>query len=389
MKRLRFLMDMALPSSAGGELLKVELLDAVARTRPDDGELVVAREGPMESAEGAVAAMEVVAGQRRRGFFGKVYWTQRGAPELAKRVGADATFVACGRFSRRLWKVTGVVCTANNMVPFLAGETARRAGLRIGWRERLQRIVALRCLGLADRVVLHSRHAFRQLGPYLPELAAKTRVVLTGVPRGTRAVEQPGHPLGGLPYFLYFSAFKPYKNHLLLVEAYSRLCAWTADAPRLIFAGYRGSRDHMRRIKAAITSAGLEGRVEIRTAIDSSEVAAWLHHAVANVFASVCETNSLILAEIIGCGGVLAASDSGPAAEVAQDAGLFFDPFDADAAAGAMEALWRDVARREKLRARARARARELSWDECGAAFWGAAREAAEIFSRRRGRGGG
>lgn len=381
---LRFLLDIATPSSVGGERLKSELARAVDRSAPtgSEGHVLCRRDQDLDTPK-RLQRHVVEAGLRSR--LQKLSWIERRVPEFAARLDADAVFPASGFFGRRLVRSHGVVGTTNNMLPFtpeLSGQTSLVGHLRL----QLQRFVTSRCLRRADRVLLHSRHALDTLAPHVEGLRAKVRVVPSGIPGDARLTEPPEHPYGGTPYFLYFSPMKPYKNHRLLVDAYRLLGERRDDLPDLLFAGHASSESYLGSLQDAIESAGLQERVRYLGELPRAAVPAWLHHAAINLFPSLCETSSVIQAEILGAGGAMAASDLPPMNETPAGAAELFDPFDAADVARVMETLWAEPQRREALRRAAVEAAGVLTWEACGAALWEMAAEAADLSRDRRGR---
>jgi glycosyltransferase involved in cell wall biosynthesis len=392
MDPLRFVLDLASPSSVGGETLKAELAEAVDRALPPGCQgFVLCR--PEQAARAAFEHLEAIPIETPLASrLQKQRWQLQGLPHWVDRLEVDVTFAASGYFSRRLHLASAVVTTTNNMLPFMPGPFGPRS-LAARGRQALQRAVTVRCLRRAERVLLHSRHALHAIEPYVPGLAAKTIVTPTGIPRDARLPHPaPEHPYGGRPYFLYFSPLKPYKNHLLLIEAYRQLldrCGSGEEIPDLLFIGHGSSTTYRDQIESTIRAGSLDERVRYLGELPRGPIVAWLHHATVNVFPSLCETSSLIQAEILGAGGVMAASDLPPMNEMPRGTAVFFDPYEAGDIAGAMERLWLDAAASEALRESALREAPLRTWAPCGSTLWRLADEAMgeRRSSSRRGSG--
>jgi glycosyltransferase involved in cell wall biosynthesis len=376
-RSLRFLLDCASQSSAGGEALKVDLVHAVDQSMPEGCSGFVLYRAD-QTRLGALQHLEAVEVTRDlESVPQKLRWLLEGVPTWAQRLEVDATFAASGFFSRRLGRTCGVVGTANNMLPFMPSVEGLPESPLQQFRRWMLRSVTLGCLRRADRVILHSRYALGQIEPHSREFSKKTLVVPTGIPTGTRLTTPiPEHPYGGLPYFLYFSPIKPYKNHLNLVEAYRRLYKQVEDAPDLLFAGSPSSEPYLRSIESSIRRLGLEHKVRYLGELPRSSILAWLHHATINLFPSLCETSSMIQCEILGAGGVMAASDVPPMNETPGAATALFDPHDADDICRSMLALWSDPEARQNLRQAALREADNRDWLACGKALWQLASEA-------------
>jgi len=386
MSSIVLLMDSVPVVSPGGERLQVELSAALDRTCPADARALVLRRSDQSEIGGFSRIRGECVDPPALTRIQRWRWIGSGLPSRARRFGATAVFAAGGVVTSRLRRERGVIVSTNNMAPFLSPELLRGCSLLTKLRFRVSRRVVVRSLKMADAVVLHSQHALRTVSHFAGDIAPKTTVVLTGVPRTTlldAAAVPPGHPREGRPYLLYFSAIRWYKNHLGLIEAYRQVRERVDDLPDLILAGICKDPDYLAAIRTAISKTSLNGRVSYIGELPRQMVASWLHHATINVFPSLAETNSVIQAEILGMRGVMASSGIPPMSEVAVEAAEYFDPRDPADIARVLEELWRRPERRDELRRLAVRRARELSWDACGEAIWRAARAATDRHRER------
>lgn len=381
--RLRLLFDGLMVTSAGGRNLQRELAAALQRTRPDGGELLLccAPDVPLP-AEGIT---RLPRARPRLGWLGRWDWYHRALPELVRKQRADALFSMSGILSSQLCSACGTVTTVNNMLPFSGSLLPGAMTLRSRLKFRLLRYLYTSAARTADAAVLHSEFALQQIEQHVPGLRAKTQVVLTGMP--ATVTFDPGripiHPWGGRSYFFYLSAIYPYKNHLNLIEAYRRAMVAGAALPDLLIAGICDDHQQLAAIQRAIDESGLQRTVRYLGALPQADLAAWLHHATANVFPSTCETNSVVLAEILGSHGVLACSANPPFPEIVGDAALLFDPYEPESIERALVRLASDPEERDRLRAASARRAKDFSWDECGIALWQAAAESAKAHRHR------
>jgi glycosyltransferase involved in cell wall biosynthesis len=87
------------------------------------------------------------------------------------------------------------------------------------------------------------------------------------------------------------------------------------------------------------------------------------------VFPSRFEGFGLPVCEAFAAGVPVASSDATGLPEVVGDAGLLFDPGEAEAIADAIERLWTDQGLRDELAERGRRRAAEFSWDRTARLF--------------------
>lgn len=385
---IRLVVDGLMMSSPGGLQLLRELTSALGRTRPEDASvLVVVQDGRTLAID---STLEVRPLKRPPlGWWGRWRWFEADLPALVRREHADVLYSMSGMVTRSLTNTCGVVATVNNMLPFTS-EMLQQLPVWGAARVKyaLLRRAYVEGLALADTVVLHSRHALDVLGSESPCLTDKTAVVLTGVPPNVRLRDGdavPLHPHDGRPYFFYLSTMQVYKNHPRLIDAYVQAverCG--ARCPDLVIAGIPADRGYVNLVRKKIQRSGLGQRIRYIGALRSEEVPAWIHHARGNVFPSLCETNSIVQAEILGMHGIMACSDIPPMNEVAGDAALLFDPRDVDSIAAVLARLAQDSALCDQLRARAALRVRALSWDQCGTVIWEQALLAKQRFEVRK-----
>ncbi len=84
-----------------------------------------------------------------------------------------------------------------------------------------------------------------------------------------------------------------------------------------------------------------------------------------SIFASSCENMPVTLLESMAAGLPIACSDRGPMPEVLEDGGVYFDPFNAESIAHAIEKIILDNNLRSNIAARAKELANFYSWERC------------------------
>ena len=171
----------------------------------------------------------------------------------------------------------------------------------------------------------------------------------------------PGGP-GRPNAILYISRIEhPGKNHLRLIEAYSRLPPETAAAHPLVLAG-ADWKDSAPVHEAAAKSPNA-AHIRFTGFVDDLE-ALW-RDAGFYVFPSLFEGFGLSLAEAMARGIPCACSNNGSLGEIGADAAIKFDPQDVGSIAAALEEL---LGESEESRAarieRGRARAACFSWEK-------------------------
>jgi glycosyltransferase involved in cell wall biosynthesis len=384
---MRLLIDAVMMTSPGGIQLRDELAQSVEDSAPENcGVVLLVSSGSCRLANSD--KLRVVSVEPPKGYWsGKWKWYNHILPELAKNYGADVLYSLSGIVSKKLYASFAIINTANNMIPFTP-EILQRYPLisKNRFHYALLRHVLVTSIKKADAVVLHSQHALNMIEQYTGDISSKSFVVLTGVPRDMKLdlSAPPSPPYNRIPYFLYLSAIYQYKNHLKLIEAYRQALNEKNALPDLLIAGLRQENDYLNEIFAAIIKSGLENKVKYIGVLDREDIPAWIYYADVNFFPSICETNSMVLAEILGLGGVLACSNISPMSEVASYAAEFFDPYSITSMKSVIIELSHNRKRSDELRRLALKRAQELSWNACGTTIWQAAIKAQSAFLQRR-----
>jgi glycosyltransferase involved in cell wall biosynthesis len=380
---MRLLIDAVPLGSPGIIQLRDELAKSVEEFTPAESDVVLLTPPDSCRLVGSKKLQIVTVEKPGGGWVGRWKWYNSLLPKIGKDQGAKIVYSLSGILSKRLCESFGTVTTVNNMLPFAP---ERRSQYSFFSKARLHYTLLLRAyvasVRMAHAVVLHSRHAQDTISSYTGDISSKTFVALTGAPRDLDANPQhpPPHPYGKAPYFIYLSVIHPYKNHLKLIEAYRRIYNLERNFPDLLFAGFADDRSHLEKILTSIKAFGMGGKVKYIGVLNREDIPAWLYHSDINIFPSTCETNPVILAEILRLGGVLACSGIPPMSEVAGYAAEFFDPHSVDSMGDILMKLFKDRGRQHELRRLASKRAEELSWSACGEAIWKAAMKAKSDF---------
>ncbi len=164
--------------------------------------------------------------------------------------------------------------------------------------------------------------------------------------------------LADRPVLLTFSAKRPHKNLVRLLEAHARL---PTPRPVLVLPGY--ATPHETELRERATALGTLKDVRFLDWVSEAEREGL--YALASVFAfpSLHEGFGLPPLEAMARGVPVVTSARGALAEVAGDAALIVDPESVDAIAAAIGRLLADEGERERLRAAGRARAARFTWE--------------------------
>jgi len=160
-------------------------------------------------------------------------------------------------------------------------------------------------------------------------------VALPGVsafPPPSGAANLPGPD--SVPYFVVLGTIEPKKNHLLLLNLWTRLATTMVQPPRLHVIGARGWENEQA-VDMLERSRRLHGLVQEHNCLDDTAIGALLAHARALLLPSFMEGFGLPVAEALASGVPVICSELPAFREVGRDAPEYLDPLDLFA--------WRDA----------------------------------------------
>ncbi len=164
---------------------------------------------------------------------------------------------------------------------------------------------------------------------------------------------------------LYVGNRRGYKNFGTVLRAYAG-SAVLRDFELVAFGGHPVLPEE----QAEIAQLGITGRVRFESGSDR-ELAARYREAAAFVYPSRYEGFGIPPLEAMSHGCPVVCSNAGSIPEVVGDAGLFFEPGDAEELRTLLERVATTDGLQADLRARGYARLAAFSWDECAAATAG------------------
>ena len=167
---------------------------------------------------------------------------------------------------------------------------------------------------------------------------------------------------GNRTTILYISRIEhPGKNHVRLIEAYSRLPRSLAETHPLVIAG--ADWKDAGAVHDAAENSPHRDLIRFTGFVDAKDMPALWDEAGFYVFPSLFEGFGLSLVEAMAKGIPCACSNNGSLGEIAGDAAVTFDPESVDSIAAALEKLLREPqAEREARVARGRKWIKRFSW---------------------------
>jgi glycosyltransferase involved in cell wall biosynthesis len=165
------------------------------------------------------------------------------------------------------------------------------------------------------------------------------------------------------PFVLSVGDLQPRKNHSGLIEAFSRLIKSRPQLPhRLIIAGqdtWFGGR-----VREAARNSGVEDRISFTGFVSDEDLLRLYNACDCFVFPSFYEGFGIPILEAMACGRAVACSNTSAMPEVADGAGLLFDPTQPDEIARAMRDILIDGELRSRMERLGLQRAAGFSWQK-------------------------
>jgi len=287
--------------------------------------------------------------------------------EMARR-GCDALFSPGGTVPFRVR--VPVVTMSQNMLPFEPQEALRFG--RWSWMRLkmwLLRQSQWRSFKKADGLIFLTQYARESLSPWLGKSKRMQALIPHGIesrfgahPKPQRSAQEYSVTF---PFtFLYVSVLMPYKHQIEVANAASQM---RRD----------GYPVRVRFVGADWGDYGQRFRETLRQLDPSEEFLIWpgsmpftaLHSeyqaADGFIFASSCENLPNILIEAMAAGLPIACSRRGPMPEVLGEAGVYFDPLQAQEIAEAMHTLFNSADLRGHVAAQAKVLSQAYSWNQC------------------------
>jgi glycosyltransferase involved in cell wall biosynthesis len=228
----------------------------------------------------------------------------------------------------------------------------------------------------ADHVIVNSKHTASDVERRLGVPADRITVCSPGAPRWAPRVDEPHDGV-----ILFFGTLEPRKNVGVLVDAYARLIAAHAAAPRLVLAG--GTPPAAQPLMERIAQALLAGHVDVLGYVDPARRQDVYRKALVLVLPSHAEGFGIPALEAMTLGVPVIAANRGALPEVIGDAGRLIEPDDVEGLAQAIGSVLADRSVRDRMREAGWRQAQRFQWPAAGALARDAWRAAIERRRQR------
>lgn len=298
--------------------------------------------------------VEVVACDYTPRFLPTLLWEQFKLPGVARRLSADVLFSPAnfGPFFARnhvllLRNATSVIRLARRLKPMIYWCMLSAATL-------VSLLTARRAIAVSDYAASTLSFGLKSVW------RKKVSVVYHGTAQVDVPRDQNDAPGTNL---LAVSDIYIQKNYHTLLRAFALLQENRQDLT-LTIVGREIDRHYAQTLHNLVRNLGLEGAVRFAGHIETSELNALYRDCQLFVFPSTVETFGNPLLEAMAHGAPIATSNTAAMPEVVGDAGLTFDPDNAEEIAARIGTLLDDPSLRVELGKKAARRAKSFTWEE-------------------------
>lgn len=282
--------------------------------------------------------------------------------ELVKMVDdfcPDIVMFACGWIRKGLEKYPNVMVLHNQLyidnAAFIKTVTLRNVAELIGFR-----ISVRRSMKKSDGVIFLSERSKSDTKKSRVKYK-KGKVVYFGLDSDVYNDKQENKKANDKIELLYVSSFHKYKNHESLFGAVSILKNKGYDVSLNLIGGSPQERDE--ELYRLAENLGLENDIKFSGWKTHKEIFEAMDNSDIFVYPSTVESTGLGVMEAMARGMCVASSNMSCMPEVLKDAGVYFNPNNAEDMAKTLEKLINDPMRREELRKKAFEYSKQYTWE--------------------------
>ena len=302
----------------------------------------------------------------------RIFWQRAHLVALARSAGCDVLFVPGGSYSGSF---SPAVTMSQNLLPFEWKELWRYGFSSTTFRLLVLRWAQTRTFRKADGVIFLTEFARDVVTHVVRKTRGETKIIPHGAEVGPAGLTRKQLRLSEYsteqPFrLLYVSIVDLYKHQWHVVDAVTKLRkSGLPVVLDLVGPAYPPALSQLRKTMSRVDPTS----VFIRYLGEVSHQDLYKYYAEADafVFASTCETFGQVLLEAMSAGLPIACSNRYPMREIVSDAGIYFDPEDANDIARSLTELIDSPELRETLAKASTARVKMFSWERCASETFG------------------
>lgn len=264
------------------------------------------------------------------------------------------------------------VVMSRDMLSYEKGEMKRFGLSKAFLRLLLLKYIQAKSMQRADGVIFLTRYAAKVIQNYTGKLL---RVAI--IPHGIGSIFKQtqttmGHwiiPKNKQINCIYVSNAAMYKHQWHVVRAIAQLRGKGYNFSLVLAGGGAGKAQQKLDQELAISDP-MHQFVTQLAYTNHDNIAELYTKSDLFIFASSCENMPNTLLEAMATGLPIACSDRGPMPEVLKDAGVYFDPENADSIANAVEKIITTEDLRVSIASRAKLISQQYSWERCARETW-------------------
>ncbi len=257
-----------------------------------------------------------------------------------------------------LWSNCPVIVSMHDILPLTAPDDypgMRHAMVRAltGWSARR-----------AHTILTVSQTVQNEIEEAIPAATGKIEVIYNGVNHEMFSPVNGKTPaIANQDYLLYTGAIEPRKNLVLVLDAFSEVCARTGHDLKLVLAGMDRDQHYSAGLRRTCDTMFPDGQVVFTGFLQDNEYLEYLAGASIFLAPSRGEGFDFPPLEAMACGIPVICSDIAVHQEIFYEAALFFQVDSPNALANAIMTLYNDEQLKEKLRLRGMACCRRFDWE--------------------------
>jgi glycosyltransferase involved in cell wall biosynthesis len=302
----------------------------------------------------------------------RLYWELFEQKRFAESNQADLIYFPGGTITMLLTGKFKTAVAFRNMLPFSSLERSRYPLGGTRFKLWLLHYLQLFSFNRADLVIFISKYAKSVIDDLAKNRRGISKTIYHGISDHFRTSQVKSRP-SNLPfdYVLYVSRISPYKAHLEVIEAWGLAKQKGTIKEKLVLIGER-TEPYGQMVQDKILELGLKDDVIQLGNVNYNDLPSYYQNAKLNLFASSCENCPNILLEALASGRPVLSSNYPPMPEFAENAALYFDPYQPTELADLIVKTLGDADAQHNLIANGKIRSQEFNWDFTASQTWDA-----------------